>query len=166
MKLLPLLVLLPLAAGAQTVYRCPGPPETFTNLISADEAKRQGCRSIEGAPISVVQTPRRAGPAPGAAPGTAAQPQGNSVRLDGPRVDPTLQRQRDNDRRLVLESELRGAEAKLAELKREYADGQPERRGDERNFAKYQERVAEMKAAIQRQESDIAALRRELEKTN
>ncbi len=161
MKLLPALLLLtPLLAGAQTVYRCPGPPVLYTDTISAKEAEARGCRPVEGAPVSVVQTPRRAAPVaqPQASRSPAASGEGRE------RVDPGLQRQRDSDRRLVLENELRSAETKLAELKREYADGNPERRGDERNYAKYQERVAELKAAIGRQESDIAALKRELAK--
>ena len=54
----------------------------------------------------------------------------------------------------------------LAVRSGEFNGGEPERRGDERNFAKYQERVAELKAAIGRQEADVAALRRELAKLN
>jgi hypothetical protein len=49
-------------------------------------------------------------------------------------------------------------------LKQEYNNGQPERRGDEKNYQKYLDRVAEMKASIERSESDVAALRRELSK--
>jgi hypothetical protein len=49
-------------------------------------------------------------------------------------------------------------------MRAEFRNGEPERRGDERNFARYQERVAEMRAAIQRKEADIAALKRELAK--
>ena len=44
------------------------------------------------------------------------------------------------------------------------ASGAPERRGEERNFQKYQERVAELKAAVARKESDIAAIKREIAK--
>ena len=87
-----------------------------------------------------------------------------SERSERDRVDPNVQKARDSDRRAVLDAELRSAEARLADLKREYADGNPERRGDERNYAKYQERVAELKAAIARQEADIQALKRELAK--
>jgi predicted RNase H-like nuclease (RuvC/YqgF family) len=66
----------------------------------------------------------------------------------------------------VLETELRQAESRLAELRREYADGNPERLGSERNYARYQERVSELKAALSRQEADVAALKRELAKLN
>ena len=36
----------------------------------------------------------------------------------------------------------------LAALRKDYNEGQPERKGDERNYQKYLDRVAEMKAAI------------------
>jgi len=63
----------------------------------------------------------------------------------------------------VLESELRKAESKQAELLKEYNNGQPEKQGSEsRNYQKYLDRTAEMKAQIDRNESDIAGIRREL----
>jgi type II secretory pathway component PulJ len=80
------------------------------------------------------------------------------------RVDPAQQRARDSDARRILESELAREESALAVLRKDYNNGEPERRGDERNFARYQERVAEMKAAIARKEADVAAIRRELSK--
>ena len=49
-------------------------------------------------------------------------------------------------------------------LAREYNNGEPERRGDERNYQNYLDRVAQMKAGILRSESDVAALKRELSK--
>ena len=41
-------------------------------------------------------------------------------------------------------------------------NGEPERRGDERNFAKYQERTAAMKEDLDRAEKNIEALKREI----
>jgi len=49
-------------------------------------------------------------------------------------------------------------------LRQEFNNGEPERRGDERNYQKYLDRVAEMRSAIQRKEGDVAALKRELGK--
>ena len=101
-------------------------------------------------------------------PAGAGVPAGTSARPAGaesfPRVSPATQRARDSDRRRILEDELRKEEESLAAMKRDFNNGEPERRGDERNFAKYQERVAEMRAAITRKEADIAAIRRELAK--
>ena len=74
------------------------------------------------------------------------------------------QRARDSDARRILESELRTEEGKLAAMQKEYNNGQPERQGNEKNFQKYLDRVAEMSSAIERKQIDIAALRRELQK--
>ncbi len=79
-----------------------------------------------------------------------------------PRVDNYLQRQRDNDRREILNDELRSEEKKLADLKRDFNNGEPERMGNERNYVKYQERVADMRENINRSEKNIEALRREI----
>lgn len=144
-------------AAGTVVYRCPG--NVYTDAISAKEAKDRDCRTIEGAPVTVIQAPRpRTGPA--AAPAAAA----SAARPVDARVDPNDQRARDRERRPILEDELRRAEQSLADLQREYNKGEPERRGDERNYQKYLDRVAEMKAAVARKESDVAAIKRELAK--
>jgi hypothetical protein len=138
-----------------TVYRCPGPPVLYTDQITAAQAKERGCRTIEGAPITIVSPPRqRLVSGGGAAP----------ARPSEGKVDPGEQRARDSDARKILDNELRREEGKLAELQRELGSGEPERRGDERNYQKYLDRVEELKAAIDRKQSDIAALRRELSK--
>jgi DNA repair photolyase len=80
------------------------------------------------------------------------------------RVDPAAQRARDADARRILTEELRREEEQLAALQKEFNNGEPERRGDERNFQRYLDRVSEMRVRIQRKESDIAAIRRELGK--
>jgi hypothetical protein len=147
------------------VYRCPGNPVLYTDAISDKEARERGCRTIEGAPITIIQSPQRAArgngvPVPPASPGA-----GSGVRPEpSARVEPSEQRARDSDRRAILSAELRREEQALLEAQRDYNGGQPERRGDERNYQKYIDRVAEMKAAIARKESDVAAIRRELAK--
>lgn len=49
-------------------------------------------------------------------------------------------------------------------MKREYNNGEPERMGNERNYQKYLDRVADLKSGIARKEGDIAAIKRELSK--
>lgn len=159
-QLFPIVLLLAGAAQAQSVvYRCPGPPVLYTDALTPKEAQEKGCRTIEGTPITVLQAPKPRTPAPASGAGNEAQPKGGEGR-----VDPGQQRSRDNERRRVLEDELRSAEQRLAELQREYAGGAPERRGDERNYQKYLDRVAEIKAGINRQEADIQAIKREIAK--
>jgi len=153
-----LLAPLPGAAQVGPVYRCPGPPVLYTDALSPDEARDRGCRTIEGAPITIVQTAKPRAQA------NAASAPASAGRTGDPKVEPSAQRQRDSDARRILEAELRREEERLVGLKRDYANGEPERRGDERNFQKYLDRVADMKAGITRTESDIAALKRELAK--
>jgi hypothetical protein len=157
--------LVPMTAMAQAgaVFRCPGPPVLYTDALTAEEARDRGCRAIEGAPITIVQTPRPRTAAAGAAANGASAPT-SAARPGDPKVDPAAQRQRDSDARRILDAELRREEDRLAGLKREYNNGEPERRGDERNYQNYLDRVSQMKAGILRSESDIAAIKRELAK--
>jgi hypothetical protein len=159
------------AQDTKPVYRCPGPPVLYTDGISAQEARDKGCRTIEGAPITIVQTPPRPRPAAsggaagaGSAGAGAAPAQNGASRPGDGKVDPAAQRARDTDRQRILTDELRTEEERLAALKKELNNGEPERRGDERNFQKYADRVADMKAAVARKEADVAALKRELAK--
>jgi hypothetical protein len=145
--------------GGGAVYRCPG--NLYTDSITAQEARERGCRPIEGAPVTVIQAPRpRAAATPTPSPASTNPSPGGGAN----RVDPAEQRARDTDARRILEAELRKEEERLATLVREYNNGEPERRGDERNYQKYLDRVAEMKAGIARKEADIAAIKRELAK--
>ena len=147
-----------LAAGAP-VYRCPGNPVLYTDALSAKEAKDKGCRTIEGTPITVIQAQK-----PRAAAATPSASGGANARSPESRVDPSEQRSRDTDSRRILEAELRKDEDRLAGLQKEFNSGEPERRGDERNYQKYVDRVAELKAGIARKESDIVAIKREIAK--
>ncbi|HMC16420.1 MAG TPA: hypothetical protein VKI18_12355, partial [Albitalea sp.] len=138
----------------KTVYRCPGNPVLYTDALSAKEARDKGCRTLEGAPITIVQAikPR---PVP---------PVASGARPAASRVDPAEQRARDSDARRILEGELAREQERLTEMQKEYKNGEPDRLGDERNYQKYLDRVADMKAAIARKENDIAAIKRELAK--
>lgn len=139
------------ATAASAVYRCPGPPVLYTDALTPAEARERNCKLIEGTPITVVQSPK-------------PRPSSAAPRPGEARVDPGAQRERDNDARTILEGELRREEERLAQLKREYNNGEPERRGDERNYQNYLDRVASLKAGITRSEADVAAIKRELAK--
>lgn len=155
-------VLLSATVSAQTIFRCPsaGGITAYTN--HASEAARMGCTPMTGGNITVVQT-RPAASAPQAPGGTrvaAASPAASS------RIDTPEQRARDSDARSILESELKKAEAKLADLKKEYNSGEPEKLGSEqRNQQKYLERTAEIKANIARVEGDIDGIKKEITRT-
>ena len=144
-------------ATAQTsIWRC---GNTYTN--DQKEATAKACKLVEGGNVTVVQGTKVASKpvtvAAAAAPQSAASPQ---------RVDSGDQKARDSDARAILEAELKKAEARQAELQKEYNNGEPEKMGPEhKNHQKYLDRVAELKAAIDRNANDIAGLKRELSRT-
>ena len=148
------------AATSGTVYRCPGPPILYTDQITAQEAKDKNCRTIEGAPVTIVQTVK---PAPAAKRGEGSAGAREGRGAEG-KVDPNAQRQRDGDARKLLEAELQREEQRLADLQREFNNGEPERLGSERNAQKYIDRVADMRAQIARKQEDIASIKREIGK--
>lgn len=85
----------------------------------------------------------------------------DTAATDFPRADDDTAR--DGDRRaLILQEELRAERKTLARLQADFNHGEPERRGDERNYARYQARVASMKDDIARAERHVTALEREL----
>ena len=137
----------------QAIYRC---GNEFTNTVSDPVAR--GCKKIEGTTPTVVPAVRLP-----AAASRAAATSASASPLAGQRVDAGEQRARDADARQILSAELKKAEVRQIELQREYNNGEPERRSDEtRNYQKYLDRVAEIKANLARNESDIASIRREL----
>ena len=139
-------------AHAQSrIWRC---GNSYTNNQS--EALAHGCKPVEGGNVTVVE-------------GTKVNP--NAVRLaaavpsapNAPRVDAADQKARDADARAILEAELKKAEARKADLAKEYNNGEPEKQGAEgKNYQKYLDRVAELKASLSRNEADIAGIKREL----
>jgi hypothetical protein len=117
----------------------------------------KGCKKIDLPGLSLIPAPpKRSAPVQTA----SAKPAGTPS--DFPKVDSVVQKARDNERRQILLDEMKKEEEKLGELKKEYNNGEPERRGDERNYAKYLDRVALMKEDIGRTEKNIEALKREL----
>jgi hypothetical protein len=149
------LVALP-ALAQERVWRC---GNEYTN--NATIAQQKGCKIMEGGNVTVVQGTKTSGG------GSASSSSGGSSAArspaGSPRVEGVDQRARDGEARSVLEAELKKAEARQAELQKEYNNGEPEKQGSEgRNYQKYLDRVAEMKAELARNESDIAGIRREI----
>lgn len=136
------------------IYRC---GNEYTNTVPE---KARGCKLVDGGNVTVVQGTRPTVAAP--ATSRAAAPTSNAS-SGAQRIDSGEQKSRDSDARLILESELKKAEARQVELLKEYNNGEPEKQGIEsRNHQKYLDRVAEIKANLLRNESDIAGIRREL----
>jgi hypothetical protein len=98
------------------IFRC---GNEYTN--NATEAQARGCKVVEGGNVTMVEGTRVAARTGAGARGQC--PAGSQ------RVDNTEQRARDNDARAILEAELKKAEARRAELLKEYNNGEPEKHG-------------------------------------
>lgn len=141
-------------SAQEAIYRC---GNEYTN--NKAQAQARGCKLIEGGNVTVVQGPRSNSATAKAGSGTG------TPAASGVRAPSAEQKARDSDARQILQSELKKAQTRQDELQKEYNNGQPDKRGDEvRNYQKYLDRVAELKAALARNESDMAGIRRELER--
>jgi hypothetical protein len=125
----------------------------FTNI----KAESKGCKLLSvSAPNSVPATkspakgePARPGPAP----------------KDFPRVDSDTQRQRDNDRRRILEQEFANEQRLLDQARKELSEQESVRLGSERNYQRVLERLEPYKKKVKLHEDNIANLKRELANT-
>ena len=143
----------------ERLFRCDN--NYYTNSLT--DPKAHNCKALEGGNLTIVQGTKvqsTANAGPGSPLKVAAAPQSSQP---GQRVEASDQRGRDSDARIILDSELKKAEARRDELSREYNNGEPEKRGDEaRNYQKYLDRTAELKNSLARIDSDILGIRREL----
>lgn len=151
------LCLSPMLASAQ-VYRC----DSDNGVPLYQNAPGPRCKPLDMPKLSTIPAPKLpAQPArPPAASAGAATSSGTASGF--PRVDASSQKTRDSDRRAILGDELRSEEARLAELRAEFNNGEPERLGSERNYQRYLDRVQRLKDDITRTEASIGSLRREL----
>ena len=133
-----------LAAGG--VFKCVDRDGNITYLNVGDA---KGCKKIDTESVNTAPFPKGSSASPGKS-STAA------------RTDGGAQRARDTDRKRILQEELAAEEKRLADLKKEFNNGEPERKGDEKNFQKYQDRTEKVKADVTRSESNVESLRREL----
>ena len=81
-----------------------------------------------------------------------------------PKVDGDTQKTRDNDRRKILETELETETKALAAAKKDLAEQEANRLGDEKNYQKYLDRVQKYKDAVSLHERNIEALNKEIAK--
>ena len=143
-------------ATTHSAYKC----MTKDGSVEYTNIPRKGCKVVDTY-VSTVPAPKRP-VASTHAKREGASANGHASPNGFPKVDSQTQKSRDGDRKQILQDELRAEQEKLAKQKADYKGGEPERQGDEKNYAKYQERVAKMKEDIERSEKNIEALTREI----
>lgn len=141
------------ALAQSNIYLCVDAQGTKEYKNTGDT---KGCKKVDLPPLTMSAAPR---PTTGLSSVTKPQP---VTPPDFPKVDGGTQKTRDNDRRQILQEELKTEQQKMADLEKVYNNGVPERQGNERNYAKYQDRVASMKDDLTRSQKNIEALNREL----
>ena len=154
----------PAVAQSNSVYRC---GNEYTNDIKRVE--RGGCTPLTGGNVTIIRGSTVRTSSSSRMTSGATQPQRipltapNAAPAARPTVSDDAQRARDQGARGILQMELDKATKRLADLQKEYNNGNPEKIGPEhRNYQKYLDRVASLKSDIARTESDIQCIRREL----
>jgi hypothetical protein len=93
-------------------------------------------------------------------PGRAATPTPSPAGF--PKVDGDTQKARDNDRRKILEQELSAEQKNLELARKELADQEAVRTGDERNYQGVIERLRPYKDKVALHERNLEALKKEI----
>lgn len=143
-------------SGGGSTYRCVDASgrSTYTNVQEEMGGKKCTVVSRE---VSVVPAP----PLPQAARKPAA-PASPVAGAPAARVDSQTQRNRDNDRRRILQEELQTAEKLLVTARQKLSEQESVRNGDERNYQRVLDRLKPFQDEVRGAEDNVAALKREL----
>lgn len=134
------------APAAAEIYKCVDAAGhvTYSNVV------QKGCTKLELEPLSTI---------PGQRKSTAATASPSSF----PKVEAETQKKRDGERRKILEDELATEQRSLDGARKDLAEQEAVRSGDERNYQKYLDRVQSYKDKVALHERNVASLKRELE---
>ena len=110
--------------------------------------------------IVCFEPPTPAAPPPSTAPAATRAPGASDN--SRPKVEPNTQRQRDNDRRQILEGELAREQDALSQARKALAEQEAVRDGGEGNYARVQERLKPYQDTVAMHEKNIASLRQEI----
>ena len=115
----------------------------YTNV----KGDAKGCKGLNLEPINTAPPPPRA----------AQQKPGNF-----PSVDNDTQRSRDAGRRKILEQELAQEQLQLDAAKKQLTEQKEVRLGNEKNFARVEERLKPFDDKVKLHEGNVESLRKEL----
>jgi septal ring factor EnvC (AmiA/AmiB activator) len=139
------LAAVPARAQVTEIFKCRSPDGHWTYTNDRREAEQQKCEVVTRQ-INVAPAPKPAAKSPSGFPKESPQDRANASA-----------RQRD-----VLEKELAQEQAALAKAKEDLAAQENVRFGNERNYARVEERLQPFKDSVETHEKNIEALRREL----
>ncbi len=135
------------------IYRC---VDADGKVTYSNVGNNKGCKRMQlDAPNTVSAPPART---TGRTPGAAANP----TPVDFPKVSGDAQKARDNDRRAILEQELATEQKSLEQARKELAEQEAVRLGDEKNYQKVLDRLQPYKDRVAQHERNIQAINREL----
>lgn len=136
------------AIAVADVYKCveTDPATGERKVTYTNDRKARGCERLStDLPVSSV---------PGAAPRPAP--------AAFPKVSDDDQRQRDSERRKILESELQAEEKALESARKALAEEDAVRYGNERNFQKKLDRLQPFQEKVEQHERNVEALKKEI----
>jgi septal ring factor EnvC (AmiA/AmiB activator) len=136
----------PARAQVTEIFKCKSADGHWTYTNDRREAERQKCEVVTRQ-INVAPAPK---PAARAAPGSF------------PKETPADRATASARQRDILEKELAQEQAALAKAKADLAEQESVRSGNERNYARVEERLQPFKDSVETHEKNIEALRREL----
>ncbi|MBI4756406.1 MAG: DUF4124 domain-containing protein [Betaproteobacteria bacterium] len=154
----------PVTVIAALAALCAAPTPAWADIFKCVEADGavtysniagRNCKRIHLEPLSTIPGGNSAASRPRGAPA-------NGASAAFPKVDDATQKKRDTDRRKILEQELEGEQAGLEQAKKELAEQEAVRHGDERNYQKVLDRLQPYKDRVALHERNIEALRKEL----
>lgn len=151
MKLL-IAIALSLAAtlAVADVYKCveTDPATGERKVTYTNDRQSRGCERLsQDLPVSSVP-----GVQPRSAPPAAAFP----------KVSGDAQRQRDSDRRKILESELQAEEKALEDARKALAEEDAVRFGNEKNYQRKLDRLKPFQDRVEQHERNVDALKKEI----
>jgi len=148
-----LIILLAFAArcASAEMWKCVDPDGNtrYTNV----KAEAKACKALNLDPINTVP--------PHPAPASRSQQKPANF----PSVNSDTQRQRDAGRRKILEQELSQEQQQLESAKKQLAEQKEIRLGNEKNYARVEERLKPYEDRVKLHDNNIESLKKELANT-
>ena len=134
-------------AQADTLYKCTDADghTTYTN----QKTNAKNCTVlIQDKPVSTFAPPKTRANTP--------------TPSEFPKVSPEAQKNRDGDRRKIIEDEMSVERKKLDEARQSLAEQEAQRVGGEKNYQKYLERIKPFQDEVDLHQRNVDSLQKEL----